>query len=155
MKKGILVPVDGSKNALEALRVAIGLAKALQENLIVLNVQPNFQTPNVRRFFRDEDVQQYQEQMYREVMEPVRRQLDEAGVEYRLKMLIGKAKDEILFQADPFAAEQEACTTTGVRMIVMGSRGMGPIAGGILGSVSYGVLQAAPCPVTIVPYSCE
>ncbi|HBS60065.1 MAG TPA: hypothetical protein DEA44_12440, partial [Firmicutes bacterium] len=30
-----------------------------------------------------------------------------------------------------------------------------PVAGGLLGSVSYGVVNAAPCPVTIVPYACK
>ena len=39
-------------------------------------------------------------------------------------------------------------------MIVMGSRGMNPIMGGVLGSVSYGVINSALCPVTIVPFSC-
>ena len=38
MKRNILVPFDGSDNALAALRLAITLAKPLQEKVIVLNV---------------------------------------------------------------------------------------------------------------------
>ena len=38
-----------------------------------------------------------------------------------------------------------------IEMIVMGSRGLGPIRS-VLGGVSYGVIQAAICPVTIIPH---
>lgn len=38
-----------------------------------------------------------------------------------------------------------------VGLIVMGSRGLGPITGKILGSISNGVLKNSPCPVTIIP----
>ncbi|KYZ75947.1 hypothetical protein AXX12_05760 [Anaerosporomusa subterranea] len=155
MKKDILVPFDGSKNALEALHLAISLAKLFQEKLIILNVQPDLQTPNVKRFFSEKDVRQYQEQMYNETIAPIKQELDNAGVEYETKLLIGNAKEQIIQQAAPVESAQQGCSTVGVRMIVMGSRGMSPVIGGILGSVSYGVLQAAPCPVTIVPYACE
>lgn len=39
----------------------------------------------------------------------------------------------------------------GVRLIVVGSHGYGPIEGVILGSVSRGVVAQAPCPVLVVP----
>lgn len=47
-----------------------------------------------------------------------------------------------------------ACQLIGARLIVMGSRGLNAVLGSVLGSVSMGVLHKAPCPVTIVPYSC-
>jgi nucleotide-binding universal stress UspA family protein len=37
-----------------------------------------------------------------------------------------------------------------VDLIVMGSRGLSPIDGVVMGSVSERVLRGAPCPVTIV-----
>lgn len=154
MKRDILVPFDGSKNALAALRFAIPLAKALKEKLVVLNVQPDFQSLNVRRFFSEQDVRDYQRQMYREAIDAVEPELKEADIDYELRLKIGDPKEIILKQAYPFDAEPQ-CSTVGVRMIIMGSRGMHPILGGVLGSVSYGVVNAAPCPVTIVPYSCE
>ena len=36
-------------------------------------------------------------------------------------------------------------------MIVMGSRGHGPLAAALLGSVAAHVVQHAPCPVMVVP----
>ncbi|EGO65756.1 universal stress protein [Acetonema longum] len=154
MKRDILVPFDGSPNALMALRFAIPLAKSLQEKIVVLNVQPDLRTPNVKRFFSEQDVRDYQQQMYREAIEPIEKELAEAEVDYELRLKIGDPKEIILKQAYPFDSEPQ-CSTVGVRMIIMGSRGMHPILGGVLGSVSYGVVNAAPCPVTIVPYSCE
>ncbi len=42
------------------------------------------------------------------------------------------------------AAQREA------RAIVAGHRGMGPIRGAVLGSVTYRLLHVAPCPVVVV-----
>jgi nucleotide-binding universal stress UspA family protein len=156
MKKNILVPFDGSKNALEALHVAIGLAKALQEKLVVLNVQPEFKTPNVKRFFSEEDVLEYQNQLFHEVTDSIEQELKNSGLDYEIRLRVGDVKEQILLEATPSDEFNESgCSVYGVRMIVMGSRGMNPMLGGILGSVSYGIVNAAPCPITIVPFSCE
>ncbi len=154
MKKDILVPFDGSANALEALRLAIGLAKPLQEKVIVLNVQPTFHTAHTKLFFSEATIRSYQEQLFQETMPPAKQLLEESGVEYELKLRIGDAKEQVCAEAMA-SGGGNACSTTGVRLIVMGSRGMNPIVGGVLGSVSYGVVNAAACPVTIVPYSCS
>lgn len=154
MKQDILVPFDGSKNAVEALHLAIAMAKSLNEKLIVLNVQPEFQTPNVKRFFSEKDIREYQQQLYREVMDPVIPALEAANVPYEVKLRIGDSKEQIVLEAGPVDSNLPGCATSGVRMIIMGSRGMNPVIGGVLGSVSYGVVNAAPCPITIVPYSC-
>jgi nucleotide-binding universal stress UspA family protein len=41
------------------------------------------------------------------------------------------------------------------RLIVVGSRGWGPVDGVLFGSVSSGVLNHAPCPVLVVPATGE
>jgi nucleotide-binding universal stress UspA family protein len=155
MKRDILIPFDGSKNAGEALHLAITMAKSLQEKVIVLNIQPAFRTPNVQRFFNDEAIREYQEQQFHEVTAPIEQVLKDSGIEFEIKLGLGDAKEQILRQANPTGSDQPGCSMSGVRMIVMGSRGLNPVVGGILGSVSYGVVNAATCPVTIVPYSCE
>ena len=53
---------------------------------------------------------------------------------------IGDPADVIIAQAAALGAD----------LIVMGSRGMGPIQGLLLGSVSEEVVRRAPCPVTVV-----
>lgn len=143
MKRNILVPFDGSDNALAALRLAITLAKPLQEKVIVLNVQLSFHTAHTKLFFNEQTIRSYQEQLFAEAVAPAKAILDEAEVDYELKLRIGPAKEQICDEAE----------TAAVRMIVMGSRGMNPILGGVLGSVSYAVLNSATCPVTIVPFA--
>jgi nucleotide-binding universal stress UspA family protein len=154
MKTGILVPFDGSKNAIEALQLAITMAKALDEKLIVLNVQPSFQTAHTKIFFSQHDIHEYQEQLFHTVIKPAEKMLKEAQVEYDIKLRIGDAKDQICREANGDKLGETACSDAGVRWIVMGSRGMNPVIGGVLGSISYGVVNAAPCPITIVPYAC-
>ncbi|SMC89752.1 universal stress protein [Sporomusa malonica] len=154
MKKDILVPFDGSKNAIEALQLAINLAKLLQEKLIILNIQPSFHTVHTKLFFKENTIREYQEQLFEETVVPAKKILEDAGIEYELKLRIGDAKEQICQEAMAGDNVQPGCATTGVRMIVMGSRGMNPVLGGVLGSVSYGVVNAAACPVTIVPFSC-
>lgn len=152
MKRDILVPFDGSDNALEALSLAITLAQALQEKIILLNVQHTFHTPHVKKFFNEATVSAYQQQLFEEAVAPARDILTSASVPYEMKLRIGDPKEQICDEAQ--AGGGDACATTGIRMIVMGSRGMNPIMGGVLGSVSYGVINSALCPVTIVPFSC-
>lgn len=151
MKKGLLVPIDGSQNAIEALRLAIELTKALDEKIIVLNVQPSFHTIHTKMFFDEQDIREYQEQLFQTAVAPAEELLKQSGVQYMTKLRIGNAKDQIWLEAKG-AGGDENCSNMGIRMIIMGSRGMNPIMGGVLGSVSYGVVNGATCPVTIVPH---
>lgn len=155
MKKDILVPFDGSNNAIEALRLAISMAKLLQEKIIVLNVQSSFHTVHTNLFFKENTIREYQEQLFHEAMVSAKITLENSGVEYELKLRIGDAKEQICQEALSGNAIQTGCVTNGIRMIIMGSRGMNPMIGGLLGSVSYGVIHSAPCPITIVPFSCN
>jgi Universal stress protein UspA and related nucleotide-binding proteins len=154
MKKDILVPFDGSMNATEALHLAVTLAKLLHEKIIILNVQPSFRTVHTKMFFKENTIREYQEQLFEETIAPAKKILDDADIEYELKLRVGDAKEQICKEAIVESNDQPGCATTGVRMIIMGSRGMNAVLGGVLGSVSYGVVNAAACPVTIVPFSC-
>lgn len=155
MKKDILVPFDGSKNAIEALQWAVTIAKALQEKIIVLNVQSSFHTVHTKIFFNENTIREYQQQLFQEIIVSAKKILEDSGVAYELKLRIGDAKDQICQEAGfDDTIEAGSCSPNGVRMIIMGSRGMNPMLGGVLGSVSYGVVNVAQCPVTIVPYSC-
>jgi len=154
MKQNILVPFDGSANAAEALRVAIDMAKAFNEKIILLNVQPSYETPHTKQFFNKTQIDDYREQMANEALQPGEEILKQSGVESITKRRVGDAREQICMEARADSPEGEVCKTLGVRMIVMGSRGLNAVLGSMLGSVSTGVLHHAPCPVVIVPYSC-
>jgi len=154
MKQDILVPFDGSANATEALRVAIDMAKVFNEKIVLLNVQPSYETPHTKRFFSQNQINDYRVQMADEAMQPGKDILKQSGVGFITKMLVGDPREQICKEARADSAEGTVCKDRGMRLIVMGSRGLNAILGSVLGSVSMGVLHNAPCPVTIVPYSC-
>jgi nucleotide-binding universal stress UspA family protein len=145
VKQNILVPFDGSANAGEALKQAIALAKALGGKVVLLNVQPSFQTAHTKIFFDPKDVHEYQMQLCHETADPAVKILKDSGVPFDVRMRVGNPKDVILQEA---AQEGEE----GTGLIVMGSRGLNPIVGAFLGSTSYGVLQETAIPVMIVPH---
>ncbi|OGP86486.1 MAG: hypothetical protein A2V87_04355 [Deltaproteobacteria bacterium RBG_16_58_17] len=154
MKQDILVPFDGSANATEALRVAIDMAKAFNEKIVLLNVQPSYETPHTKRFFSQSQIDDYRNQMADEAIQPGDDILKQSGVGFMTKIRVGDPREQICKEARADNAEGAACKDLGMRLIVMGSRGLNAVLGSVLGSVSMGVLHNAPCPVVIVPYSC-
>jgi len=154
MKQGILVPFDGSANAKEALHVAIEMAKGFKDKIILLNVQHSYETLHTKMFFDKTQIHDYQAQQFDEIMKPAVDILKQSGVEYSVKMRIGDPRDQIIREAQNDSEQGKACMLIGMRLIVMGSRGMNPVLGSVLGSVSVAILHGAPCPVVIVPYSC-
>lgn len=137
----LLVPVDGSEEAKRALNHALTLAKELSGSIMILNVQPHFNTPNVKRFFSEDAVHEYQQQLGREAVEKSLEVVKEEDVPVEQKIVIGVPSDEICKVAKEINAMS----------VIMGSRGLGAVKAKFLGSVSYRVLHDAPCPVTIVP----
>ena len=90
MKQNILVPFDGSANATEALRVAIDMAKAFNEKIVLLNVQPSYETPHTKQFFSKKQIKDYQAQMADEAMQPGVDILKKSGVGFLTKMRSGR-----------------------------------------------------------------
>ena len=124
MSKRVIVPVDGSANSLEALKYALDLVKATGDRLLFLNVHGSSQVLG--------------EAVLREAAEMAERE----GVPFEKKVRVGNPVMEIHFEA----------SSPDVRCIVMGHRGSGNAqSGNSLGSVSAGILQLCPCPLTLVP----
>jgi nucleotide-binding universal stress UspA family protein len=81
----------------------------------------------------------------------IRGQVEEAredGIDATFKLVAGGAQQAAHMIADA-AAELKA------DVIIVGSRGHGPIAGLLLGSVTQRLLHIAPCPVLAVPDSTQ
>lgn len=143
MNNLLVVPIDGSPSSMKALAFAIGNAKLYQDKIILLNVQAKYEGLHNDRSIDQTEIKKLQELKGLEVMEEAINMLNGNNIPFEVKIRIGIATIEITSEAK----EQEA------RMIILGSRGNGPVVSAVLGSVTYGVLHLATCPVTIVPLS--
>ena len=146
MLNKVLVAIDGSKNSIEALHWAIRtVTGADNAHIVAVNAQPSFQTVHSKRLFSQEDLREYQELLFEESVVEAKAILAAQDIPYTLELLVGDPKQCII---DRVLASQK--TDDPIDMVIMGSRGLGPIRS-VLGGVSYGVIQAAICPVTIIP----
>lgn len=142
-----LVPYDGSDNAKKALNWAIEYAKLTKARIEVLNIQPSFKTIHAKTLFNKHDIEEYQVQLFNETVEGVADLLRDSGVdEYRITWNEGDPKEVLV--------ETVKTSQTGdhpIELIIMGSRGTNPFFGGVLGSVSYAMINSGVCPVMIIP----
>jgi nucleotide-binding universal stress UspA family protein len=139
MFKNIILGVDGSEHALNAAREAGNLARAMKsENLwIVVAYDP------IPAYLGQPNRQNAISSRLKEAESILQKAIDAVGKipgEVHQDMLEGSPAEEII-------------NVTNVRkgdLIVMGSRGLGKLAGLVLGSQSQKVVSHAPCPVLIV-----
>ncbi len=138
----ILVPVDGSANALRALDHAIENATTLKvpPQLLLLNVQWSVAAGNVKLFINQETINDYYREQGMAALQAARAMLDAAGLPYQYHISIGTPADAIA----QYAQEQA------VNLIVMGRQGQGGLQSLLLGSVVSKVLHLAECPVLLV-----
>ena len=133
----ILVATDGSENADFAVQQALDLARASGAKLVVTYVRraplPVLGEPVYQRSLSRE-VRRAQESTT--VAATCAR---EAGVDVEVEILEGHAADRIL----------ELARSRDVDLVVVGSRGLGTVAGALLGSVSREVVHHADRPVLV------
>jgi nucleotide-binding universal stress UspA family protein len=136
----VIWATDGSENADAALPFARRLAATDDGSLIAVHCNEILAGRAPGFPFVPEEA---------ELEERVRRQVEELcadGCDAKLVVLRGPVAEAAFMIAD-LAAE------TGAEVIVVGTRGRGPLAGAIGGSVTQQLLHAAPCPVAAVPGS--
>lgn len=142
MANKYIVPVDQSEHSKRAVNYAYSLCKKLDGEIIIVNVQPNYTfSPNVHRVISKKDIEKYVEELGKEVIELTLK--DSQGQEL--------ITEKIVLTGEPKIEITKIAKEKGAEAIVMGSRGLGAVKSAVLGSVSVGVLQLAPCPVIIVP----
>lgn len=139
MFERILLAVDGSEHALHATRKAAELARLVKpvEFRIVVSYdpipvylgEPNMQIAITNRKGEAEDI-----------LNTAVREVGEIPCKIHTEILEG----------DPANAVIEVAKTRKSDIIVMGSRGLGRLAGLLLGSTSQKVVAHASCPVLIV-----
>lgn len=136
-----LVPVDGSANSDRAVQHVVQLAGLCPSmDIVLLNVQPEIDDWQVRRFLKKEEVEAMEESKGGDALQSARAILDAAGLRYTPMVLIGPIPETIAR-----TALEQNCDG-----IVMGTRGLGAVAGALLGSVSEKVIHLADVPVTLI-----
>jgi len=138
----ILIPVDGSANALRAVEYVIKNTATLKERpqLLLLNVQWNVATGNVKLFINQQTIDDYYREQGTAALQSARTVLDAAALPYQYHISVGTPAEAIA----QYAHEQD------VDQIVMGRQGQGGLQALLLGSVVNKVLHLASCPVLLI-----
>lgn len=135
----ILVPVDGSKHAQNALKFAISLVeKGVAPLIHIINVQPII-VP-LSDFYDYDIIEKAQHDEAEKVMRSACRMLEKSAIEYVKATKVGPTASTIVDYA-----KSQKCS-----WIIMGTRGMGALGGLIMGSTSNQVVHLTKLPVTLV-----
>ena len=131
------IAYDGSEEADLALEQAERLSGSLNAELRVITVVPTLMTL------------QMQASLAGELLEDLREEF-RGVLESGLSTLGEKTEAEaVLREGDP--AKVLAEQGIELDLLVMGSRGYGPVRSALLGAISSAVMRTAPCPVLITP----
>ena len=135
----ILLAVDGSEHALHAAKVAGDLVRSVKarELRIVIAYEP------VPAYLGEPNLQRTIDARMSESQDTLREAENAVGkipAKIHSELIEGQAADAIINVAE----------TRNCDLIIMGSRGLGRLAGVMLGSNSQKVVSEAPCPVLIV-----
>lgn len=138
----ILIPVDGSANALRAVAHVVKSAAALKEfpQVLLLNAQWNVAAGNVKLFINQETINDYYREQGMAAMQSARAALEAAALPYQYHISVGTPAEAIARYANEQSVDQ----------IVMGRQGQGGLRSLLLGSVVNKVLHLASCPVLLV-----
>ena len=137
----ILIPVDGSENALRAVEHVVMLTK--NNTLLICDLLYVGQPfgARVHAYRSHEGVAKMESDEGRKALLAAQALLDGAGIHYVVAVKEGDVAQHIVEHA-----RQARCN-----LIVMGMRGMGLVVGPIsMGSVTSKVLHTADVPVTLV-----
>lgn len=138
----LLVPVDGSDNALRAVRYAIKLAKENEPVAIHLVTahEPPVLYGEIAVYVSEEKMERLQREHSEVLLAAAEQLLNEGDVAYTKEILIGPIAPSIASRA-----EQLGCDG-----IVMGTRGMTALGSLVMGSVATKVVHLSSVPVTLI-----
>jgi nucleotide-binding universal stress UspA family protein len=137
----VLVPVDGSDHSGRAVRFAARLVQdASRLRVVLLNVQPAPSDVDTLHMAQ-QAILDHLRARGDDTLAPARKILADAGVAHDAKVEIG---------AEPAVEIARVAREAGCGHIVMGTRGLGALAGLALGSVATKVVHLAEVPVTLV-----
>lgn len=137
----MLVAVDGSEHADNAVRHALDMARRIGEARIVLvNVQPPAMSGEVSNLLTAEEVIDQHVAAGRQALAAAEVLLQAGGVSYDTEIAIGRPAEAIV----------DCAMKQGCDLIVMGASSHGRVRSLVLGSVAAKVAHIAEVPVTLV-----
>jgi nucleotide-binding universal stress UspA family protein len=136
----ILIPCDGSDNALRAVRYAASLAKQLPDvYLELLNVQDPL-PQKVHAALSEQEIERWRAGEADLILQPAKQILDAEDAQYQVSTRVGSPANEIARHA-----HETRCDA-----IIMGTRGLGAVANLMIGSVATKVIHLVDVPVTLI-----
>jgi nucleotide-binding universal stress UspA family protein len=128
----ILVPIDGSQHSKHAIKEAIKIAKMAQSTITLLNVYPKTspqKQPNTET----------QQKNGKNILTEAQKLIETQDIPVKTLLLEGEIVNQII----------KAAKENHFDLIIVGARGLSKIEEIMLGSVSQGVTENAPCPVIV------
>jgi nucleotide-binding universal stress UspA family protein len=139
----ILLAVDGSKNAMDAVECLIAHAGWYREKphveLVTVHL-PVPPLPNLHKVVTRSQLQRYYDEEGQANLERAAARLKRAGLQFNRNVLVGPIAESI----------DRHAKVTGCDLILVGTRGMSAAANAMLGSVSNKLLQITKVPVLLV-----
>jgi len=137
----LLVAVDGSDGAMRAVAFAARLAAACAGEVHAAHVRPTLTMAGAAFGSRDKLIEHWSGGQADEALAKVRGLLVREHIKHAEHVLAGDDCASTILDA----AQVNSCG-----IVAMGTRGLGPVTGLLLGSVAQGVLQHAPAAVSAV-----
>jgi nucleotide-binding universal stress UspA family protein len=137
-REPVVVATDGSQGADAAVAAGARVARTLGTTAVLVYVRPSL-GPLGDPYYQEK----LSEQMAhaRAAIERANELLAQEGVDAEEEILEGSAADRVV----------ELARARNAPLIVVGSRGLGAVAGALLGSVSSAIIHRADRPVLVVP----
>jgi len=138
----ILLPVDGSKSALNAVKYVAKLAKNSRSPVTVtlVNIHDDVGLAHVKQFVSKNVVDDYLREISEKELKPAQKVLDAAAVKHNMVIRRGHISEEIIALANKDKVD----------MIVMGVKGRSGLLDLLIGSVAQRVSSSAKQPVLLV-----
>lgn len=138
----ILLPVDGSKSALNAAKYVGKLAKDLRSkcSVTIISVHDDIGLGHVKQFVSNSVIDDYLREISEKDLKGAQKVLDAAGVKHNMVIKRGNVAGEIIALANKEKFD----------LIVMGSKGRSGILDTLMGSVAQKVSNSAKQAVLLV-----
>ena len=137
----IMLPIDGSPDALAAVHHALALVRAgLQADFVLVNVQEPAKLYEIVTAHDAEVIDHVRADAGADLLRPAEALLQEAGVAWESEVVGGEAESQLVD-----AVERYGCDA-----VMIGLHGTGTREGVLAGPVCSAVLRHSPVPVTVV-----